>query len=541
MTSSVSDARERSTRARAFVLAVLAGITFVALALRVPSIAEPLGIDQGLLASAAYQLSRGQTLYRDVWDQKPPGIYLTYVAAFATLGRKPSSVAWFDILASSATALLLFAIVRRLSDVTMGAAAAALYAALTMPAWLYRHGGFLERSVAETFIVVFVALAAWCATHVIRKPSIPFAIGLGLFSSMAVLYKPNAGGYFIALLAWAVLYRQWTEPRVVRVLVVAMVSTLIAPAVMLGWFWSHGVLDEARVALIDFNRAYVSTGFSAERYGVDFMKAVWLRMKTDPLWAAGGIGVLAAAADILRTRRLDAVPALAVAWGAGAALAIVVNGARLFNSYFIQALAPLAMLAAWHLTAAVRGTTVRRIAGVATAIVMLLLLLVRSNYPARVFEFVGPDFDQLRGNGDRTAYLELFGGYANGRGYSARANHELAAYIRTHTEPNDLIYQFGINSASVYFDAERLAAHGFMRVNMFVMSDLQDPRFQLPAVTQQIAARRPMYLIFEELHTATALGKAVDNLEGDPEIVKLLTNYRQETTIEDFTLYRRMD
>jgi hypothetical protein len=529
------------SRRRTAAVAALAAIALLALALRIPSIAEPLGIDQGLLSSAAHQLSRGEVLYRDVWDQKPPGIYLTYRLAFALLGTAAASVAWFDILASTATALLLFVIVRRLSDITMGAAAAALYAALTMPSWLYRHGGFLERSVAETFITVCVAMAAWCATHVVRRPSTIFALGLGFFSSLAVLYKPNAGGYFVAIVAWTVLYRQWKTPGVLQTLLLACAGAAIVPVAVFVWLWSHGVLAEARVALIDFNRAYVATGFSAERYGLDFSKAVWLRMKTDPLWAAGGIGTLVVAWEVLRTRRLNATAALAVAWGAAAALAIVVNGARLFNSYFIQALAPLSILAAWHLTEAARGSLARRIAGAATAIVMLFLLLVKSNYPARVFEFVRLDLDQLRGRSDRTAYLESFGGYANKRGYSARANRELADYIRAHSSRDDRIYQFGINAASVYFDADRLSANGFMRVNMFVESDLQDPRFQLPAVVQQIAARRPLYLVFERLHSPSEMGKAVDALETHPEIQGLLARYAREAQIEDFTIYRRID
>jgi hypothetical protein len=362
-----------------------------------------------------------------------------------------------------------------------------------------------------------------------------------LFAGTAIIYKPNAGSYVLALLLWTMLYQEQRKRRRFLVLAVAVLASAIVPLVTLWWLWTCGVLSDARVALIDFNRAYVSTGFSAERYGIDFSKAVWLRMKTDPLWAGGGIATLVVVYDLFRSRRLDALPALAVAWGAAAALAIVVNGARLFNSYFIQALAPLSILVSWHLTTAARGSTLRRCGALATVAVMVGLLFVRSNYAARILEFAQADLQQLRGRSDRTRYLELFGGYDNARGYSARANDELAAYISSHTAPEDLIYQFGINGAGVYFATNRIAAHRFMRVNMFVQSDLNDPNFQLPIVTEQIAARRPMYLIFERLHTQTALGRAVDSLPGDPSIVRLLASYRLETRIEDFTLFRRIE
>ena len=53
------------------ILCVAAAV--VALAARILSIAEPLGIDQSLWASAVRGMSRHQLLYRDVWEQKTAG------------------------------------------------------------------------------------------------------------------------------------------------------------------------------------------------------------------------------------------------------------------------------------------------------------------------------------------------------------------------------------------------------------------------------------------------------------------------------------
>src|SRR5206468_1460881 len=171
---------------------------------------------------------------------------------------------------------------------------------------------------------------------------------------------------------------------------------LVVPAWTMGWLWRLGVLPEASVALIDFNRAYVATGFSATGYALEFSKAVWLRMKTDPLWAAGAVGSLLALWDLLRTRRLDPLPALAIAWGGAAALVIVANGARLFNTYFIQTFAPLAILAAWTLAGAARQSLVHK--AVATAAIALAVwLIVRHQYVPTVYQFARADVEQLRG------------------------------------------------------------------------------------------------------------------------------------------------
>jgi hypothetical protein len=525
---------------RRLLLFGLLAVTTLALLLRVPSAAEPLGIDQGFWSSAAHQMARGQVLYREVWDHKPPGSFLMYLSAFTLFGWNTASVAWFDILASAAAALLIFAIGRRSDGVIMGAAAAAIYATMTMPAWLYRHGGFLERSVAETYIVVLVGTAALCAVHLRDRPSTSLAVILGLSGGAAVLLKPNAGIYLPALAIWLFAYFSGPRRHAIRTILIAAAASVVPLGVTVVWLWAIGALPDARVALIDFNRAYVSQGFTPSGYALAFSKAVFLRMKTEPLWTAGGIGALAAAWDLARTRKVDPLAGLAVALGAGAAIAIIANGAWLFNSYFIQAQPALALMAAWLLVSAWRPRFVHRPAAIALVLIGAALLF-RGDYVGRIFEYAVADLEQLRGMGDRTAYLERFGSYANNRGYSARANEELIAYLRQRTGRDDRLYLFGINGSTIYFSTDRLMANRFLRVNVFVPSTFGHPGFSLRDVTRELDARRPVYIIFEELHSPSAMGVAVDHLQQDPDVLRLLAAYRLETRIEDFTLYRRAD
>jgi hypothetical protein len=489
-------------------------------------------------------MSRHQLLYRDVWEQRPPGIYFTYLAAFSLLGWTPAAIAWLDVAAASATTLLLLAIVRKLSGWTAGAVTAALYATLTMPAWLYRHDGFLERSVCETFIVVCIALAAWCAVSFRDRPSRVLAAGLGLFAGAAVVFKPNAGLYLPALLLWVVLYRRDRAPAarfsLARPLAIAVVTAMIPSVLTIFWLWRLDLLHDARIAVVDFNRFYVAQGFTVQGLAIGFSKAVWLRMKTDPLWLAGGVGAVVVLWDLARKRSLAALPGLAVLWGGAAALVIIVNGARLFNTYFIQAFAPLAILTVWLLGEATRGHFIRRVVCVATAGLMLFVLWER-HYPAKVYDWARADLDVMRGRIDRATYLDRFGGYANDRGYSARANDELATYVRDHTTPDDRIFLFGINGAGVYFLSNRLTAHRFLRVNFFVPSEFPDPAFTLDAVVADLAARRPRYVIFEQLHSSSQMGRMVDSLQSREEIKRLLEPYRLEATIEDFRVYRLQD
>jgi hypothetical protein len=522
---------------RSLWILALSVVTVSALALRIPTIAEPLGIDQGLFASAARGLSRGMVLYRDVWDQKPPAIFLTYLTAFSIFGWKASSIAWLDLLASTATTAMVFAIGRKHGDALLGAIAAALFAVLTMPSWLYRNGGILERSVPEVFIMFAMSVAVWLTSGLRERASIARAAGLGACVGVAMAFKPNTVVYLPALLAWVFFYQAGTFRDFVRTVVVASAAVVIAPLLMFLWLWTTGALPDTWTALVTFNRFYVSGGFTASGYARAFANAVGLRVKTEPLWVAGAIGALVVLWDLGRTRRIDPFGALIVAWGAGAALTIATNGIFLFNTYFIQALAPLALLASWLFAVAMSRTMIHRVAAIATIALMVVVLWQR-HYVSRVAEFVDLDGLALAGKIDETIYLERFGGYGNDRGYSARANAELAAYIRARTAPDDWIYLFGINGSGVYFLTDRRPAARYLRVNEFVPSTFPEPGFDLAAVIDRLLQQRPVYVIFEQLHAPSAMGQAVDSLEQDPETRRLLASYTLETRIEDFALYR---
>ena len=519
------------------MLVVAAG----ALLLRITAIAEPLGIDQGLWASAVRGMARGQLLYRDVWEQRPPGIYWIYLAGFSLFSWSPATVAWLDLIASTITALCTYVIVARLSTRLTAAVATFLYVTMTMPAWLYGHGGLLERAVSETFITPCVAAAALCASALYERRSLAAGFWMGIFSGAAVALKPNAGLYFLGLLVWVLLYTR-DRAALLRPIGIAWTGGAVVPLVALLWLWTQGTLGDAKVAVIDFNRYYVGEGWALVPYVNEFAKDILLRFKTQPLWFAGVIASFVALGDLAMRRRLPPLAGLGIAWGATAALVIVVNGARLYNSYFINAFVPLSILAAWFIAEAARESRIRSAGSVITCAVMLVILVQR-DYGGRVLGWAATDLAVLRGREDRTTYLGRFGDYNRQRGYSARANAELAEYIEAHTSPDDRVFVFGINGAELYFAADRLPAHRFLRVNFFVATTFPDPAFRLGAVAQQLRDARPRYVIFERLHKTAdpAVAEAVDNLPNHPEVQGLLEAYRFEARVEDFTLYRLID
>ena len=177
---------------------------------RIAAIAEPLGIDQSLWASAVRGMSRGQLLYRDVWEQRPPGIYFTYLAGFNLFGWTPAAVAWLDVIASAATTLLLFPIVAAALDARDRRAGGGLLRDADDAGVALR-----SRRVSRTQHLRDVhhrvrrSIATWCAVRWRESRGVAHAAaGVGLFIGAAIVYKPNAGLYLPAILLWMALYRR---------------------------------------------------------------------------------------------------------------------------------------------------------------------------------------------------------------------------------------------------------------------------------------------------------------------------------------------
>lgn len=93
---------------------ILLGI-FAFIVLRLPSLAEPHWYgDEGIYAACAQEMSYGETLYRDIWDNKPPLIYWLYVLAGNT-----NRMLWariFNLAAGIATIIGIYRLATELTD-----------------------------------------------------------------------------------------------------------------------------------------------------------------------------------------------------------------------------------------------------------------------------------------------------------------------------------------------------------------------------------------------------------------------------------------
>ena len=513
-------------------LGLAALVVAAAFAGRLPALAEPIGIDQGIFATAARGMDAGLRLYTGLWDQKPPGVHLIYRAGFAVLGANPSTIFWMDFLAALICAVLLCAWGIAASGVRLGATAAAIFAAGSLPALRFSYGGFLERAVPETFIAVLVTAAAVALTCALRTHQHRWVAVAALAIGIAGVIKPTALVFAIAFGAWTLRF-VIARPRVSEV-AMALTALFGPAALVIAWLYAEGNLRDAWIAVVEYNQTYVSAGGGIARLVLELAKTTWRYVKTDPVWTAGFCAMVISVIACIRARRLLPLPTLCVCWLAGSAVAIAANGIRMYTTYFIPPVPALAMSVAWLLHEWRSG----RWAGPVVLAVALVVSVGRGSVN-RLVDSTLADWRRLSGSdGGETLYLERFGGYNTGRGYSARANAELADYVRTHTEPADRIYIFGM-APSVYFLSGRLPANRFLWAYPAVSDAVRSDVFTLAELVRALEMTMPRLLILERNNRDSLMGWRIERHFDEPEMLELLARYPTRAQIEDFLIYSR--
>jgi hypothetical protein len=355
---------------RTFQAAVLA--TFLlGVVLRLPTFGRPmLSDDEAIYATTADALGRGDLLYRDVVDHKPPLIYHVYQAGFAALGPYNTHGAHaLVILAVLLTAGFLFAIKRR--EASGGGEGPALAAAglflVFSTTW---HDYDALAANCELFLLAPQAAAAWLLLRTPLPNPLPAQRGegigkgiggigvhlaVGVLIGVSALFKYQGltflGASIGMLIWWAILGRatwSWAAARVVC----QLVGALLPPALYLWWCKAAGN-DAAALYWFKFNFAYVGaglTGFAA--IGRGLRRTLMIGGVALVPYGLGIAAAVAAASGVVRVirRRSDAAappPAvvLGLLWLATSAIAVA-SGGRFFGHYFHLILAPLCLLAA---------------------------------------------------------------------------------------------------------------------------------------------------------------------------------------------------
>ena len=421
----------------------LAGVTLVVF--RLHAFDLPLETDECNYAYIGARLLAGDSLYVDVWDHQPFGVFALFAGAIAVFGDEPHVFRWLATAFSLGSLLLVFKILRRSSGDVAAVAGATLFAIVSSD-----PGSAGEGCNREIFMCTFV-LAGWYLAMRARGGSSAALVGAGLALAVGSTLKTIVAVHWLLLAVWIAVcvWRESAGSRRWSVLVRSLGLFALGPVVVWGAVFGYFAVTDRFEPFVDavfrFNLGYSGASepffarfarfFAPIRHPFIFESAL-------PLWVAGAVatGVLAWLARHTETAAL--VLALVVA----SFVAICLPG-RFWPHYYyllIPVLAIAVPMAISHGVRVVAGDGRRRriSEGLLLGIVGGAVLMTQSTH-----YLSQPPFGIT---------VKRY----NSRDFWGRGQGE---NVRSVTDPGDSIFVFG-NDASIYYYSKRRCASRYTMI-----------------------------------------------------------------------------
>ncbi len=320
---------------------------------RLPTLGDPPWLnDEGVYANVGQAILRHEALYRQVWENKPPAIYLLYALAETVAGSAHVLVTAriFALVAALIAQIAVFRLLRGHAtywSALLGAAIAG--AAFDLP--------LLDGTTAnaEIFLVAATtpAMAAiWRIVARVRKSAahkgdlVPI-VATGAALGVAILFKLVAGADLVAALAILAIASPRRRWHLASALLTGAALPISAVSV---WLATRGLFGDALYATVGYNESYVSTGQGMHApllsIGLLTLPALLLLL---------GVRILRGSAPRTSDSAMysSAIPAAVFAagslWWLGLALLGALASGRSYLHYYLQAVPPgaicLALLA----------------------------------------------------------------------------------------------------------------------------------------------------------------------------------------------------
>lgn len=288
----------RGVRVRRRYLAfALGGVGFVLL-WGLPTIIVPLATDQVTFALGARTILEGGQLYEDLWEIKPPLIYLIYAVPFAVAGEHMEAVRVLDLVNTALAMGGVFLLGRRFFGERAGIYGAGFYGFAYLT-WA-RFDGLAE---TESFIAAPLVLAFFAYRPDDDRRFAPImALAAGLLLGFAFAIKTSAVLFVLGLPAAELLLRRegsWSASGALRRLASAALGFLAVQGALAGYLGAGGALDD----YVDIQRNYTApyNAFRSSASDLSYPRFV-LQVTADWIRNTSFIAVPAAVALFLALR-----------------------------------------------------------------------------------------------------------------------------------------------------------------------------------------------------------------------------------------------
>jgi hypothetical protein len=501
------------------------------------------GRDQGIYAVVADVMLKGGMPYRDAWDFKPPGIFLTYALAQGVFGKSMLSIRVVEVMGLIATVFGL----QRLAQVFFERPRAGLVAG-AIAALIQAELEFWHTAQPETF-GGYLTVAALVVLTLELRPNrrwlVPF--GTGALFGLCALFKPPLGGGILVCGAYLLTREQahaakW--PRLLRVVLLLCGGFALPIALTLLWIGARGAWPAFWWTFHDFVPGYTKLNW-AERSpsGMLYYGIVEAFVKYSALSAFGVIAMVAMTP--LHAREREGVY-LVLGIVAIQITGIVMQG-KFFPYHYGATLLLIAILSGLGIYKLFRRSLV---AGPGSLLALAAFVAVAINMRTATmdleqsfWERTEMRLDFLLRRARFPSRAELDRGLSYVADYNLDADRQVALDIRSRTDQNESIFIWGFEP-STYFLADRpLASRWTYNVPQ---RSLWQRDFARRELLKELSVNRPKVIVVERYDVFPGVtGSNLDSrdeLLGFPELKALIDHqYRKVREIQDFEIYERSE
>jgi hypothetical protein len=501
------------------------------------------GRDQGIYAVVADTILKGGMPYRDAWDFKPPGIFLTYALAQALFGKSMLAIRLLEVLALIGASLGF----ERLGQVFFDRPKAGLVAA-AVAALVHAELEFWHTAQPETFagyLTVAALVVVTLEPSNRRRWLIPLATG-ALFGVCA-LYKPPMGGGILVCGAYVLTREQQRAaklPQLLRAAALLVGGFALPILLVVAWVAARGAWPAFYWTFHDFVPGYTKLNWSdAHAPGMLYYAIDEAFMKFSALSAFGLIAAIAMSPIHSRERE-----GIFLVLGI---IAIQLTGVTMQGKFF-----PYHYAATLTLIAFISGLGLYKLfrrclmAGPGSLLALGSFVVVAvsmrdgaRDLPQGFWERTGMRLAFLMRQEPFRSRADLDRELAVVADYNLDADRQVALEIRSRTRETDPIFIWGFEP-SIYFLAERpLASRWTYDVPQRTQWERGYSRREL---LKDLSLERPKLIIVQRRDVFPSVtGSPLDSrdeLPSFPELKSLIdAQYVKVREIEDFEIYERSE
>lgn len=453
-------------------------------------------LDGSVFALIGDAVAHGRIPYRDLWDHKPPGVYLVNAAAgvalpFVGVWARAWLVSWLSTIG----ALVGLTILLARSGVQQSAIVLGLLLALPMvSAYHFVLGGGQTESVGLVFAVAGIALA------IDGRDRSSMASGIVLAVAVAISLQ-----FLPAAAAALVVMARRRRGRAVIGFAVGGVGVALA---VVAWLAVNGALAAGYDSFIEYNRLYLIVNQRDRAQGL-------LTAALDGVLLLPLIFLALVRVASFRTRRPSDLELAAAVWVFAWLVFTGVQGV-FFDHYATAVAPPLVILAAPALGGLLASIATHRRAVVLRALALTLML---------VPPIVGV-------------------GLTEGSAHAADSLAAATTEVRRLTGPNDPIFVWG-NEAAVYIEADRPPGSRFIFMFPLTLEGYATPA-RIDAILADWQARPPRVVIDATVNPGRVGGYPLTGSSGeanrpdatlDPLRDFILSRYQLEESVGTWDIY----